>query len=167
MEKLILQHRQLLLGRDISVQEDPAVRRMIIPAVKFDKLLIGQIGNGGRLSPRIVLVGGIGKKEPVGVFPHQGIVRTVSTLHFVVNNPPQTQFIGFPDIPMPLLLKDFFFQKRKKHRIRIDPQQIEIILFHGAGGGKNRLVRIGHGIHERVHAALHHGLEGIFHGITA
>ena len=112
-------------------------------------------------------VGRIGKQGPESPVSRHRPGRRVAALHLVQYDArPHQATVLIPFETVTLLFEGFFFELGKEHRIPVDPQQVQKVSLHGTGGRIDGLVRIGHGVQERMGASLQQHQERIFKGIT-
>ena len=152
---VLVEEGQLLGHIHLAVQGDAAVVRAVMAAVHPDVFLIGQGRNGCRVAARNEAVGRIREHRPFQRILQLGVGRSQCTLHLVVNHAAH----GAVCIAVPaLLLKHALVHhgKRAKHRVQIDVQQVHEVRLVGACEGIDRLVREGHGVQKRRHAAFQH-----------
>ena len=93
-----------------------------------------------------------GGESPFHLIIHHAVIRQLPVLFLQLIVPP-------------LLHKDLGFPVNVwvQHRVQIDMHQVLEILVIGAGHRVHRLVRIRHGIEERVHGTFHQLHKGVFY----
>ena len=170
----LVQKRQLALDVHVSVQDDVAVRQVVVARVRVEELAVGELRDGARVAARLAGVGGCGEQRAV----HRVVKHTHGigerTLHLVEHHAVVAQGAVFEllarfdvELVVPaLLLKDGWLgvDGRIEHGVHIDVHEVEQVLFVGARHRVYRLVRVRHGVEERLHGALDEVDEGLLHG---
>jgi len=147
------------LGRDVAVEEDPAVRRMVVSPVKLHEPLVGQRGQDLRVPTGVQPVGIVREEAHPHVPLDQGIEVRVRPFHLVVDDPFYDQgtvrILGVGELEViPFLHKMDLAQQRVEHGIAVHIGDVEKVLFVHAGAGVDGLVRVCHGVEKRRQACL-------------
>mmetsp|Transcript_2656 Transcript_2656/g.6328 ORF Transcript_2656/g.6328 Transcript_2656/m.6328 type:complete len:375 (-) Transcript_2656:622-1746(-) len=61
-ERLLFDHLEMVLKREVPVRIKPGVTRMVVRTVELFQLVIGEIGDIGRLPPAVVRIGVVGEQ---------------------------------------------------------------------------------------------------------
>ena len=121
--------------------------------------LIGQGGDGRRVTAGHKAVSGIREHRPLQGVLQLSIRGGQRTLHFIVDHTTDRAVC----IPVPALLLEhgrIHHSQRAEHRVQVDIHQVAEIGLVGGGKGVDRLIREGHCIEEGGHAAFEQLHEG-------
>ena len=158
---------EVLLGRNIPVQEDPGVRRRVEGPVECPELFVGQIGDRLRIPPRVAGVGGLGIEVFLEGLVHQGLRRGVGPLHLVVHDPGDGQLAVCVEFEVVALLEEGLLQEpRPENQVGVDPGEVEEVAPLLAGDGVDRLVGVGEGVDERLERSPEQFVEDVLERIA-
>ena len=139
---------QILLGIQITEEEQAAVGWAVPLSVTPQVFLISQIDYVKRLSAGVELIGGSPKQIPDQIGLDDGILRAHGSAHLVEDNPVELA-VQMPDA---LLKERLLPQKRSEYCIGIDVEQDVEVLLERRCEGIHRLVAECHRIEECVGA---------------
>ncbi|MPM44542.1 hypothetical protein SDC9_91220 [bioreactor metagenome] len=139
---------------------------MIELAVECQKLLVVQLDDLLWVSTRLKGKGSIGKKRTDRTLADNRIVVGTIAEHLVVDNTLKVTGLPITDESHSFLPESLLPKQGSKDRIGVDMEEVVKILFQGTCSRIERLVRVGHRVHERVGAPLEQGHEGVAHRIA-
>ena len=164
---LLIQPLQFFGHIHVPVEINVAVGGMIVRSVEIKKCLIRQLRHVFGISARLIAIAGIRKQHLLGVPLQHALRGGKRPFHLVVYHAVirQLPVLFLQLIVPPFLHKDLrlFINIGIQHRVQIYIHQILKILVIGAGHRIHRLVRIRHGIEERVHGTFHQLHKGVFY----
>ncbi len=170
-EEALVYEGELALDIHVSVEHGVAVGQVVVARVGIEELLVGERGDGARVSARLEAVGGV-RVERARKRLVEHIVRIGErTLHLVEDHAVVGEFcLGALalDLEMPaLLLKDARagVDGRVQHRVEIDAHEVLEVGGIGGGHGVHGLVGEGEGVEEGLHARLEQVDEGLLDGV--
>ena len=148
----------------IAVEEDIAVGRMVIRAVEFDEVFLGQVRDVVRIAARFNAIGRIGEEVFHDVPFELRVRRRKDAFHFIIDDAAINEVaVGRIEVVMPAFLhQDLFVLQhiREEDRIQVDVHQILEVGRIAAGNGIHGLIGEGHGVEEGVERAFDQFDEG-------
>ena len=149
---------------EVSIQGEIAIGQVVVSGMRVEELLIGELGYRPRVAAgfeRIRRVGEEGRAHGVVQHAHGVGERALHLVehHAVVAERALGKRLAFRYVELvvpPLLLEDGALRVdgRVEHRVHIDVHEVEQVLLVGGGNGVDGLVRVGHGVQERLHGAF-------------
>ena len=144
--------------------------------VVVQEVLVGELRDGARVAAGLVRVGGVGEqRRGDGVVQHvhgvgKGALHLVED-HAVVAQGAVFKLAALGDVQLvvpALLLEDggLGVDGGVEHGVHVDARQVHEVLLVSGGDRVDRLVRVGHGVEERLHGALDEVNEGLLDGIA-
>ncbi len=148
---------QPLLGVVVAIEEDERVRRVIIGLVETLELLVGQVGDDGRVAAGVDAIGDVGESGLLAIAAEQVIGRRISALHLIEDDAleGQRRVDRFHLVMPPLLGQLLRRQQRVEDGVDVDVEQVVEVLQVGAGCRVDCLVGEGHGVDKRRQRAFH------------
>ncbi len=128
---------------------------MIIGPVKIDKLFVGQFGDYGWITARIMGVGSTLKNGTDCPVTGDGVKRGIVSPHFIEYDSLHRSVSRFVELDTMAFLTEYPpVKKRKKNGIAVDGHEVEIVRLNHGTGRVHRLVRESHGIQKRFYTLL-------------
>ena len=170
-EVFLVQERQRLLHRDVSVGEEVGVGGMVVVLVEALEGLVAEGGDGVGVAAGVQPVGVV-RQDAAHLLPFDDPVQAgVGALHLVVDDPLDRQRRA--DVPdplevqmVPLLFEMLLGEQRPEHGVAVDSGDVLEVLPVHAGAGVDGLVRVGHGVQETGQAGFQQLVERVFDGIS-
>ena len=142
--------------------------------MRVEEVLVGELRDGARVAARLAGVGGGGEQGAIdGVVEDAHRIRQ-RPLHLVEHHAVVAQDallerrpLGHIELVVPtLLLEDgtLSVDRGVEHGVHVDVHEVQQILLIGRCHGVDRLVRVRHGVEERLHGALDEVHEGLLDG---
>ncbi len=130
---------------------------MIIGLVETLELLVGQVGDDGRVAAGVDAIGDIGEGGLLAIAAEQIVGRRIGALHLVEDDALEGQRrVGRFQLIVPSLLGQLLRrQQRVEDGVDVDIEQIVEVLQVGAGRRVDCLVGEGHGVDKRRQRAFH------------
>ena len=145
-----VQPPQLFFHIHIAIEVDIAIGRMIVFSVEIKELLVRQLRDHLRVSPRFICIGRI-RKQGIQYYTVQDSLRGGErSLHLIVNYTADFQIsLRVVQLIAPPLLAECLvalINIRIEHRVHVHMHQILEVLIITARHRIYGLIRVGHGI---------------------
>ena len=151
---------QVVVDVHIAIQVDVTVFRAVVFLVESHEPFLGQTGDGTGQATGFKSVGAVREQGLADFVFFDGIRGGIHPLHFIVHHSVVHQglVLAGSQFIVPALLaqgKGIFGNQGVEYRIQVHIHQIAEVLVVAAGHRIYGLVRVGHGIQERVQGPFH------------
>ena len=149
---------KLLVDVHVAIEEDIAVRRMVVFCMEARKHLLRELRDGRRVAAGFMMIRRVGVQRLQDAALQEIVRRRERALHLIVDDAAVAQrLLLVRDLVVPALLHQdlrVLAHRGIEHCIEVDVHEVLEIFVIPACDGVHRLVRVRHGIEERVEAAF-------------
>ena len=156
LAEICVQDGQALIRRVVARKERPRIGGVIVNLMKALELLVGEVRDRLGVTARALAISRVRIERALRQIAHHRIGGRKRTLHLIEHDALVDQRRrAIIELIVPAFLpENVFGQQRKEHRVEIHIDQVVEILEVLAGHRISGLVRKGHGVEERILAAL-------------
>ena len=154
--KIGIDQRQDAVHRQVAVQIEDRVRRMVKPPVRRQELLIRQLWDRLGIAAAVIPVAGIRIQRADEDPPQPAHIGRGRALHLVEHHAVEARLLAAEIDAAPLLQEDGFVRQQQgaEHRVKIDARQVHEVLFIFAGNRITRVIGRGMGVKVGVERAF-------------